>query len=445
MRISTRHVTTMMLAAAAFATAVPVQAQLIRPNVPGSVRSGLAPAINQGLRVGAAMNLQQYAVNSAILGRVAAIDTAAALTSPLYASPLSVVPNYPVLTSGYNSAAPAYLSVPSYGTPGATLTTTGGDPYASLAPTAGLPVPYNPYNPYNSAYADPYGGYLRGVADLVNSQGQYMMQEQQARITQNQADSGRLDLRRKAWEQAAWEQKMTPSVEQMRQYEMKQQLSRAISNPPANEVWDGTALNNIFDSLRDRQAAGAKGPNVPLDPETLKKINVLVSGGNGNVGLLKNSGDLSWPFSLTSDEFKEGREKLSKLIPEAVQQVRFNNKVGIATLRDIIAAQKSLRETLERKNTSDLTPSETLEARRYLNQIDDAIKALQDPNVGNYFNTWIVKGNNVADVVDYMAKTGIKFAPATQGTQDAYRALHTRMVAYYRGLSDTANASTAPK
>src|SRR5690349_4711236 len=48
-----------------------------------------------------------------------------------------------------------------------------------------IPTPVYPTNPYVE-YKGPYGGYLSGAADVINSQGQFMTSQQQAYLTREQ-------------------------------------------------------------------------------------------------------------------------------------------------------------------------------------------------------------------------------------------------------------------
>jgi hypothetical protein len=417
---------------AVLATVGSVQAAL-----PFSMRQQPVLPINVNWQIAPGLTARQFAYNTATIGQGLAMVPPYAMGFNPYPSPIistGPIVNSPFLSSSYGSWGGGYgggspYLAGAYGGGyggggyggGPTLTTSGGG--------YGGGYDYNPYVPYY----DPYGGALRGLADLTNAQGNYLKQTQEARIKQNQADEGKLELRRKIWEEAEWERKHTPTAEDVRLYEMRYALNRALNNPPANEIRSAKALNDIYNNLKDRQGAGGRGPNIALDPEMLKRINVTVSNGGGNVGLLKNDGALRWPFELSDKDFATEREKMNKLFPEAVQQIKFNGSVGTATLNDIINTQKHLHETLNKKSVNDMTPTESIRARRYLYEIDEAVKAMQDPNIANLLNQPL-QGKNVAEVVDYMTKKGIKFAPSTQGTDDAYNMLHSALVAYFSGM-----------
>jgi hypothetical protein len=75
--------------------------------------------------------------------------------------------------------------------------------------------------------------------------------------------------------------------------------------------------------------------------------------------------------------------------------------------------------------------SQYSEAKRFLNQLDDGIKAFRQPDVLNFVNgKYNLKGTTIADVVKHMSENGLVFAPATPGDEAAYRALQLALAAY---------------
>jgi hypothetical protein len=457
MRVSTSRLLATALAALAAAGAA--QAQPMRGFYNGTPQPIPITGINPNFRIAPNLTLSQYAFNTAVLGRAYAQVPPYVFGYNPYPQVQNFGPSYPTLSNGYNPYAvnpygygggygSPYLGAGGYAPGGATLSTTGYGGGATLDPSSGYGGGYgSPYVPY----ADPYGGTLHGVADLTNATGRYLNQVQEARSKKSQADIAQLDVNRRIWEEAEWERKHTPRSEDVRLFEQKEALSRALMNPPDNEIWTGKSLNDIYMNVKDRQGAlltsGGRLPTVKVDPELLKKIN-LTTGAGGNVGLLKNDldRDLNWPLTLRDDVFKKEREELTEKMKYAVSQIK-NEKgkvVGAATLSDIKAALDALHLKLATKSVRDLTPSESIEAKRFLYQLDAAYKALQDPNVANYFSEdWKLKGDTVAQVVDMLTQKGIRFAPGTQGTEDAYRAMHSALVAYYSALPQT--VSTTPK
>jgi len=338
-------------------------------------------------------------------------------TSP-YLTPIQAAPNFPMgnLSTPYlNSSAqtPASLYNPGY-SPGPY-----NNPY------------YNPYLPYY----DPYGGYLMGVASVTNANAQYQVTIQQARMVQQQANQAAIETRRRMFDQIRYERMSMPTPEHIRVKDMEIALNRSRRQPPRAEIWSGDALNSLLAHLTKQQGAGLRGPRVDLDEDVLKRINVT-DGANANIGLLRDGGQLQWPVALDRPDFADAKKTLSQLLPDAVQQVKFNNPLAGNTRKDIQAALTNLNDALAR-SINDMTPNQYIEARRYLNFLNEGFRALQEPNAANYLNQkWAAKGKTVSELIQNMA--GLRFAPATPGDEAAYVALHQALVAYDDGMQQVA-------
>jgi len=322
---------------------------------------------------------------------------------------------------GYGYATPP---VPSYGT----------------LSTSGVGVGWGNVTPSYDSYPDPYmpnysraGGYLQGKADLTASMGNFLLSTQRARLVSEEANRSEIDTRRKIWEEAKWERMNTVFTEDYREQLIKTEQRRARLEPPLQEIWSARTLNVLLEATGAQQAKGVRGPNVQLHEETLKHIN-LTSGVNGNVGLLKS--DLQWPASLQGPQFAEMVKALSQHIPEAVQQAKLNPNVDAGLLKDINQEVQQMKEILLR-NVGEMPSADYIEAKRYLNQLSEAVVALKDPNVANYLTgKWSAKGKNVAELVDNLRQTGLSFAPATPGDEAAYRALYYALYQYDVGMTE---------
>src|SRR6476659_8432527 len=75
-----------------------------------------------------------------------------------------------------------------------------------LLPAARAQYPY-PYG-YNPGRA---GGYLYGSASVINAQGNYTNQMEQARILREQANQAKLDTKRKTFDEMQYEKSNTPT------------------------------------------------------------------------------------------------------------------------------------------------------------------------------------------------------------------------------------------
>ncbi len=309
----------------------------------------------------------------------------------------------------------------------------GGNYSMSTIPGAGGDAsnPYGYYPPYT--YIPPAAATLMGAASLTTASGQYWNQIEQARITREQSYQASIDTRKKLIEFERWYETVRPTTPRMLAQESATNLEMARTEASNTDVWSGRALNILLKSIQIMGSLN-RGPNLALDEDTLRHIN-LSAGTGGNVGMLRtNDGNLSWPLPLMGDQFTEQRERLTKNIRHAVSDLKGKEPVAAATLKDVNTDFKVLNDRLS-DSADDLSPGQYIEAKRYLNQLGQAVKALSDPKAVNYFNnTWNAKGKNVAELVANMSKEGMVFAPAAPGDEAAYSSLYQSLRAFENGI-----------
>jgi hypothetical protein len=276
------------------------------------------------------------------------------------------------------------------------------------------------------------GGALQGAASVIDAQGNYKINRQQARLMATQVNSAQMDNKKKSIETWEWVQQHTPSLEEMRMREMQAQLDRARNNPPTGDIWSGASLNSLLTNMINLQNQGIRGPSVPLNQNMLRHINVTAgspSGTPANFGLLKTVNDMIWPQILQGDAFKTDREKMQELLRTALQQAN-SGPVPATTITRLQSTFNNLNAML-RSMIAEVAPSDYITSMRYLNQVNAAINALQSPDVQNFAtNKWSAQGATVSDLVQHMASNGLTFAPATQGDESFYTALQNAMASY---------------
>ncbi len=90
------------------------------------------------------------------------------------------------------------------------------------------------------------------------------------------------------------------------------------------------------------------------------------------------------------------------------------------------------------RQIGEMTPTQYIEAKNYLKLLNDGIRALGRPDAANYINgKHSAKGMTVADLVRNMS--GLQFAPATPGSERAYKELYEQLVAYYNRAQSSAH------
>jgi hypothetical protein len=292
-----------------------------------------------------------------------------------------------------------------------------------------VPTPVYATNPYVN-YNGPVGGYLSGAADVVNSQGQFMQSQQQAYLTREQVKQASIESRRKNFDEHLYERANAPTLEDERERARLENLRRSRNDPPITEIWSGKALNDLLLAIQQQLARNVQGPSVPLEPSVVSHINVTGSQTGGSLGLLRQDGRLDWPFALRTSQFQADRDKLNELAYQAYKQAG-SNSVQADTVQGMSAAVDSLTARLKR-SVDDISANDYIKAKRFLNELNDTITILQDPNVSKYVNqTWSARGDTVEQLTREMTRQGLRFARATTGDQAAYVALHSAMVAFY--------------
>jgi len=292
---------------------------------------------------------------------------------------------------------------------------------------------YPPY-PYIES---PSHGYLSGVAEVTTANGQYLSQVQQARMLQNQADMGKLDLRLRMAEQQRYLKSLEPTPEELRQKDIIDAINRSRNNPPPTEVWSGKALNDLLIAIQREQRGGIVGPAVPVDPQTLRHINLTTGNTTAGAGMLKELKRFQWPLALLDDPYNDARNKIEELSRAAAMQAA-SGPVDAKLQFDL---QKAINGMIAqvKSHVADLTPTQYVQATRYLRELNDSVKVLQDPNASNYFtDKYQATGNTVAELVQGMNGRGLVFAPAASGDEPFYTVLHGALVSYEYGLRQLA-------
>lgn len=364
-------------------------------------------------------------------------------------------PTYGQYLNNIRALGQAYQSVPPY--------LLGYNPYQPRVVNYGGMYPgyggYGGYGGYDGSlygyYGNPYAGYLQGAASVIRAQGRYNIEEQQSFLVREQVRAERLKNRRSAFDEYMYEKQHTPTPQEQREAALAMELRRALNDPPVNEILSAKALNDILSDLKKQtsravlttvRGTGPKdqaGPRVALDDDVMRHINVTGTTG-GTVGLLKNGGRLNFPLALSGDDYKAERERLSTLAQDVVKDAEFNNRIDAGSLKQMLDDVDRLQRQLSR-SVGELSPAQYIEAKRFLNNLSDALNTLSRPDATNYFNrNWAAKGRSVEELVKHMADKGLTFAPAVAGDEAYYVALHRALTSYLQSMQGQGQVAVEP-
>jgi hypothetical protein len=323
----------------------------------------------------------------------------------------------------------------------------GGPPVAGIGPSFAYPppgsitsVPYvsNPYTGYGStpygAYIlpDPYGGYLTGAADVLNANGQYLIQSQQAYQTMEGTRGTMIENKRRVFDEWLYERANTPTLEDDRKRMQHEAIRRALNDPPLTEIWSGYSLNELLLKAQKLQVHTPQLAVIPVDPAVLARLNV--TSGRGNGGLLKNEGNLTWPSSIRdlvpTSESDRLCQQCQTYFKKAYEETKAGGQPGAGTLRALRGAVEEIRGLIK-KNSLEMTTAAYSDARRFLDGIEEAVKALDSPDAANVINNQLrPRGHTVGEVVQFLQQNGLRFAPAGTGDEAAYNAMQRLLAAY---------------
>jgi len=301
----------------------------------------------------------------------------------------------------------------------------------------GYGVPNGYYNPTVNVYpnvvpsADPYAGYFSGAANLVNAQGSYLVNAQQANLLKQEAVSAQLSTRRQAFDESLYEQANTPTQNDVRIQEQQQELERALTNPPQTEIWSAKTLNDLLANAEQMQARGIQGPEVPLNTQMLQDVNVSVKQ-QANVGLLKQS-KLQWPLALRklypADQVQKLREQIEQSMASAKQQ-SIKGQVDANLLTNLDQSIQQLTGLLK-DQVGSLAFADYTAAKRFMHDLDQAVEVLKQPDVAKFVGgAYAAHGHTVNEMVSYMSQNGLWFSAATSGQEAAYSSLYQALLRY---------------
>src|SRR5262249_3010327 len=174
------------------------------------------------------------------------------------------------------------------------------------------------------------------------------------------------------------------------------------------------------------------------DPKVLQHIGLTgVSSGGGSSNFFPADGSLQWPLVLQDDRFNARRKQVSDLVAQCVKQAEKGQVQG-KTYKQLKTELDGMRSDIKAA-IDDMTPRENVQARRFVDQVTQAARMFEDPNVASFFTgQYKAQGQTVGELVAYMTQNGLRFAPASPGNEQYYNALYQGIVQYDSGLMQLA-------
>lgn len=338
----------------------------------------------------------------------------------------------------------------------------GVNPYAAVAANpyaATMANPYSAAGPYGSAYGSPYdttnynpyaayasgaGSILYGQADVIRAYGSALNSQEQSRILRESALQAQLETRKKRFDLEMYIKANTPTFTEEQAKIAKMTLRRIQTNSSEPEIANGKALNLLLSDMAKYPGKKSAVEPLPLGDTVMAHLNV--SKGGYSLGVLRNGGDFTWPIAL-QEIFPPEQLRLISHQAKALVSSAERGKIDTNVLKDMRVEVAKVRDQLFRK-LNEIPTTQYLDAKRFLNDFEDARIALERGEAATQvnFQKWATGGKDLQKLVDYMVSNGLRFTPATQGDEFAYRAVYNGMAAMdvaLNGLNGT-SPSEAP-
>jgi hypothetical protein len=355
-----------------------------------------------------------------------------------YPSPIIGSPFLPY--GGVPAYGPGMYSNP-YGSYPPTIIASSGGGGSNVYGSAGLVDPNNPYtsalaatnSPSSNGYSyapyatDPYSGYLYGSAAVLGQQGKLILDQERARLLREMVHQSKLETKKKKIEFENWkkEHEWTFTKEQARN--AKNTLERIRNNASVGEIESGNAMNLLLKDLAKYH--GKDVGTMPIDENILKRINI--NNGAGNLGVLRQDGQLTWPTALVDLVPEKERNDVDELA-QGLYRLGLEGNLKPNLVRDLQVRVKRLQELLGNQ-LNDIPSSQFVEARHFLNDLQSAVTALSRPGLAPAYAAYLrfIRGGKTAkEVADYLIGNGLSVASANAGDEGAYNLLHSALAHY---------------
>lgn len=269
-----------------------------------------------------------------------------------------------------------------------------------------------------------YSSYLHGAAELTRAQGEFLVLREMANVLHQKARIEALAAHKEELKHIEWVRDHNAARFERERIRLKQASeARALRDPQISEILDASTLNTFFRDLKNK-ANAQDAASIRIPEECLPHIHFSVEGNRGNIGLLKRD-KLPWPLPFWRPEFKSEREAFDEQFQQLRGQIAGSgvDKSQLEALHLRIGAiQDRLRQQC-RAGRDDLWPPSTyITAQGFLRQMKDAVSMLEQEEVALLLQT--PNCHTIQELIVYLRDKGLRFAPATNGTERFYIALH---------------------
>ena len=209
-----------------------------------------------------------------------------------------------------------------------------------------------------------------------------------------------------------------------------EELQKALAVKDESEVASGDALNRVLVAIVVAEGKGAKGMGGFIPPQLLEDLRFSGGPNADLLNLVRLSDTIPFPANFPGPTLQELKLNLETDFAAAIAPLRNGKSVDPAKVAKLEASLHKL-DAASPPLIRNLSFDDAIAARRFLNQFDSAILALKKQDIAGVINPkWATDGTSVSDLVKFMTKYKLMFAPAPAGTEGSYFAVHKTLATY---------------
>jgi hypothetical protein len=279
------------------------------------------------------------------------------------------------------------------------------------------------------AFAYGYGQYGSYITGSVSPRSDILVAQQRA------LEKARIDLasgvKTEIKDQWRYEKGTRDSMPELGPLPDPVQIALDPTDPGA--VTSGEVHNVLLQEIVRAEARVPQGTKVPsayVPPLLLEDIRFGGAPAGDLLNLARQAGNLNFPAAFDAQALGQLRGELEKDFAAAGVAVQAGKTPDADKILKLEITFHKLQDAVA-PVIKDLPFEDAIAARRFLNQMNNAIKALRaGAATGLIDPRWAAEGLTVADLVRHMTKFKLQFAAAPQGGEEAYATMHRNLATY---------------
>lgn len=279
-----------------------------------------------------------------------------------------------------------------------------------------------------------------GSADLIRSQGESLVRDQEAEMIREEVRQEQLKTRKARYEQWQWEIKFLAAADLLVRDLRKQKELVAAIDASDERIYSGAALNDLVQVLFDNKYKLSASGSVMIPLGLLDHMSFTTADEKDRpTGLMKRD-RIDWPPLLKQQAFEDLRETADRQYLQLRKTAQATKEVDPRGVLELQATLQSLALLCSQMSRDGALPGyatghDFINATRMIRELQSVLGVIKrDPRAAGIV---AVKADTVFDLLTQMRSWDngrLLFAPALEGEEKYYSRLHALLLEEARRL-----------